>query len=87
MTRQRVGGDECLIALPTTDREQAHVAAERLRDFARKLELSDIGLSDGVPFSVGVETAIHATPLELVRAADVALYRAKSEQREASSPV
>jgi diguanylate cyclase (GGDEF)-like protein len=79
----RWGGDEFLIALPTTDEQQAHVAAERLRNFARKLELSDIGLSEGVPFSVGVATAVHATPVELVRSADVALYEAKSQRREA----
>jgi diguanylate cyclase (GGDEF)-like protein len=78
----RWGGDEFLIALPATDQQQAHLAAERLRDFARKLELSDIGLSDGVPFSVGVATAVHATPAELVRTADVALYEAKSARAE-----
>jgi diguanylate cyclase (GGDEF)-like protein len=81
----RWGGDEFLIALPATEHQQAHIAAERLRDFARKLELSDIGLSEGVPFSVGVATAVHATPAELVRTADVALYEAKSARREASS--
>ncbi len=78
----RWGGDEFLVALADTDREHAEIAAERLRDFARKLELSDIGLPEGVPFSVGVATAIHATPLELVRAADVVLYEAKSRRGE-----
>jgi diguanylate cyclase (GGDEF)-like protein len=73
----RWGGDEFLVALPATDRERAQVAAERLRHFARTLELDEIGLHDGVPFSVGVATATQTTPLELLRAADTALYRAK----------
>jgi diguanylate cyclase (GGDEF)-like protein len=69
----RWGGDEFLVALPNTDREQALIAAERLRDCARALQLSDIGLPRGVRFSVGVATAIETTPAELVHEADVAL--------------
>ncbi len=77
----RWGGDEFLVALPDTDQQHAEIAAERLRQLAQMLELDDIGLSQGVPFSVGVATAVHATPLELVRAADVMLYEAKSTGR------
>ena len=77
----RWGGDEFLVALPNTDQEHAAIAAERLRQLARELELDDIGLAEGVPFSVGVATAVHATPIELVRAADVILYQAKSGRR------
>jgi diguanylate cyclase (GGDEF)-like protein len=76
----RWGGDEFLIALPATDEEHAHIAAARLRGCARSLELGDIGLPEGVPFSVGAATATQSTPVELVRAADVALYEAKSER-------
>ncbi len=76
----RWGGDEFLIALPATDEEHAHIAATRLRDCARLLQLGDIGLPEGVPFSVGVATATQSTPVELARAADVALYEAKSER-------
>jgi GGDEF domain-containing protein len=72
-----------LVALPNTDQEHAAIAAERLRQLARELELDDIGMAEGVPFSVGVATAVHATPIELVRAADVILYQAKSGRREA----
>jgi diguanylate cyclase (GGDEF)-like protein len=75
----RWGGDEFLVALPATDRARAQVAAERLGHFARTLELDEIGLLDGVPFSVGVATATQSTPLELLRDADIALYQAKSE--------
>jgi diguanylate cyclase (GGDEF)-like protein len=76
----RWGGDEFLVALPATDEEHAHIAAARLRDCARSLELGDIGLPAGVPFSVGVATTTQSTPVELLRAADVALYEAKSER-------
>ena len=79
----RWGGDEFLVALPNTDQEHAAIAAERLRQLARELELDDIGLAEGVPFSVGVATAVHATPIELVRAADVILYQAKSRRHQA----
>jgi diguanylate cyclase (GGDEF)-like protein len=83
----RWGGDEFLVALPATDEEHARFAAARLRERARSLELGDIGLPEGVPFSLGVATATRSTPLELVRAADVALYEAKSERtRETEAP-
>jgi PleD family two-component response regulator len=55
--------------------------AERLRTSAGEVELSDVGLHEGVPMSVGVATAVHAHPEELMRAADVALYRAKATGR------
>jgi diguanylate cyclase (GGDEF)-like protein len=77
----RWGGDEFLVALPATDSEHARVAAERLRHFAKALRLGDIGLANGVCCSIGVSTAIESAPLELVRAADIALYEAKSTSR------
>jgi diguanylate cyclase (GGDEF)-like protein len=79
----RWGGDEFLVALPSTGREQALIAAERLRDCAHGMSLSDIGLPHGVQFSIGVATAIETTPAELVHAADVALYEAKAESHAA----
>jgi diguanylate cyclase (GGDEF)-like protein len=82
----RWGGDEFLVALPATDAQHAQIAAARLRDCARELELSDIGLPEGVPFSVGIATATQSTPVELVRAADAALYEAKSERHATQPP-
>lgn len=82
----RWGGDEFLVALQNTDRAQALIAVERLRDCAQALQLSDIGLPRGVRFSVGVATAIEATPAELVHAADVALYEAKAESHAEMQP-
>ena len=82
----RWGGDEFLVALPATDEQHAHVAAARLRDCAQSLDLGDIGLPEGVLFSVGAATATQSTPLELVRAADIALYRAKSARPSTPPP-
>jgi diguanylate cyclase (GGDEF)-like protein len=77
----RWGGDEFLIALPTTGHESAQAAAERLRHCAQALDLSEIGLPHGIPFCLGLATATETTPVELVREADVVLYEAKSAGR------
>jgi diguanylate cyclase (GGDEF)-like protein len=74
----RWGGDEFLVAMPATDEEGAGIVAERLRAAAAAVELSDIGLPDGIPLSVGVAAAVFTNPAELVHAADIELYRAKS---------
>ena len=77
----RWGGDEFLVALPKTDGAGAHVTAERLRAAAARVDLSDIGLPDGVALSVGVASGVHTSPHDLVREADLALYAAKAEGR------
>jgi diguanylate cyclase (GGDEF)-like protein len=79
----RWGGDEFLVALPNTDDEAARRVADRIRDAAGTVELGDIGLSEGVPLSVGRATAVHCSPHDLVNAADVALYGAKAASRAA----
>jgi diguanylate cyclase (GGDEF)-like protein len=77
----RWGGDEFLVVLPGTNLRQARFVAERLRTSAGAVDLSDIGLHEGVAMSVGVATAVQTHPDELMRAADVALYRAKATGR------
>jgi diguanylate cyclase (GGDEF)-like protein len=77
----RWGGDEFLVALPSTDADGAEATAERLREAAAAATLDSIGLPDGVPLSVGVATGVHTAPIELVREADAALYRAKLGRR------
>lgn len=77
----RWGGDEFLVALPTTDGESARTTAERLRDTAADVPLATIGLPAGVALSVGIVTGMHETSSDLVRAADAALYRAKADGR------
>jgi diguanylate cyclase (GGDEF)-like protein len=78
----RWGGDEFLVALPKTDREGAQATAARLRDAASRIALADIGLPDGVSLCVGVATGTHTSPHDLVREADLELYRAKAERGE-----
>jgi diguanylate cyclase (GGDEF)-like protein len=77
----RWGGDEFLVALASTDGDGARATAERLRGAAAAIGLDGIGLPDGVPLSIGVATGIHESPIELVREADAALYRAKADGR------
>ncbi|HEY2768319.1 MAG TPA: diguanylate cyclase, partial [Solirubrobacteraceae bacterium] len=83
----RWGGDEFLIALPGTNEAAARKVADRIRVAAGAVELSEIGLPDGVPLSVGCATTVHGAPQDLVNDADLALYRAKADQRSSSSEV
>jgi diguanylate cyclase (GGDEF)-like protein len=82
----RYGGEEMAVILPETNREQAAIAAEKLR---RRIE-NDIEGRAGlaVTVSIGVATAVPSetkrgpaagtqTPAGLIEAADQALYRAK----------
>ena len=64
----RHGGDEFSLLLPETDGDAALAWAERLRS-----ALPDIGTSVGV-----AEFALGDSPADLMRRADVALYRVKS---------
>jgi diguanylate cyclase (GGDEF)-like protein len=77
----RWGGDEFLVVLPDTDEAEAERAAERLRRQAQTVDLSDLGLPDGVPMSIGTATATTMTAEDLVQAADLALYRQKAARR------
>lgn len=74
----RWGGDEFLVVLPNTTDAGARKVADRIRAAAADVDLSDIGLRDGVPLSVGSATGLHTNPHDLVRAADLALYQVKS---------
>lgn len=77
----RWGGDEFLVALPVTDAAGAEVTAGRLREAAAAVDLESIGLEQGVPLSIGVASGTHTSPIELIREADLALYRAKAAGR------
>jgi diguanylate cyclase (GGDEF)-like protein len=74
----RWGGDEFLVVLPSTNEAGARKVAHRIRTAAAEADLSDIGLPDGVPLSVGAATGLHTNPHDLIRSADLALYRVKS---------
>jgi diguanylate cyclase (GGDEF)-like protein len=77
----RWGGDEFLVVLPHASDAGARKVAQRIRAAAADVDLSDIGLEQGVPLSVGAATGVHTNPHDLVRAADVALYRSKASGR------
>jgi len=77
----RIGGEEFACLLPSSDVAGAHGLAERVRS-----DLADcvIALPDGREFSLTASLGIAAYPEAktaegLLRAADLALYRAKSE--------
>ncbi len=79
----RYGGEELSIVLPETDKEQAFLAAQRIR---QAIETRDIKAYDEelkVTVSLGISTFPDDAdePNLLIEAADKALYRAKKEGR------
>ena len=77
----RYGGDEFVILLPHTDKEQAVVLAERIRTGVEEYEFwgEEVLPTGEIAVSVGVATCPEGTaePEALVRAADMALLEAK----------
>jgi diguanylate cyclase (GGDEF)-like protein len=76
----RLGGDEFLVVMPTSDEDDARIVAERLTAAAAAIDLSDLGVPAGVAMSIGRATAIDTTPDRILAAADLALYDAKERQ-------
>jgi diguanylate cyclase (GGDEF)-like protein len=79
----RFGGEEFLLVMPTTDREDAAVAAaERVREAVRGVAWADVDAGLDVTVSAGIGLARPGEPLEvLLGRADVALYAAKHAGR------
>lgn len=82
----RLGGEEFLAVLPGTDAEGARLYADRVRE-----ALSHRDLPTGARMTVSAGLAAYAPtmtdPGDLVRAADAALYAAKSEGRNRTGPI
>jgi diguanylate cyclase (GGDEF)-like protein len=83
----RYGGEELAVLLPRTDRAGALAVAEKIRAAIKELQIPHAANPAGtVTISAGVEALVPArgrnTALDLVRAADQALYAAKSSGRD-----
>ncbi|MER8589981.1 MULTISPECIES: GGDEF domain-containing protein [unclassified Mesorhizobium] len=79
----RYGGEEFVVVMVDASLVQSGIVAERLVQSVRELSIPHG--SERVTISVGVATTvpneIH-TPHDLINAADLALFRAKSEGRD-----
>jgi diguanylate cyclase (GGDEF)-like protein len=81
----RYGGDEFLLMLPGASLEVACQRAERLREETKNLEVErDPRFLNSIHLSMGVSSFPDhgSTSMALIRAADLALYRAKAQGRD-----
>lgn len=74
----RYGGEEFLIILTNTDKEQSMILSERIR---QHIEKADFGDPSPVTISGGITTHANETAKELIHDADEALYEAKNRGR------
>lgn len=78
----RYGGEEFLVILTHTSREEAAVPIDRFRDAMNARGWDDVGTGLNVTFSCGIASFSGGEGVEdLVRRADEALYRAKHDGR------
>jgi len=81
----RYGGDEFVVLLPQTGKDQALVVARRLRDSLRtSMFCKEEGLDLNVRASMGVATYPHdaKTPHDIIRQADEMMYLVKNTSRD-----
>jgi diguanylate cyclase (GGDEF)-like protein len=78
----RYGGEEFLLILPSSGKDQALLALDRLRQAVADLDWSSVSKNLRVTMSAGVtHLRLHETPEEALSRADAALYRAKDGGR------
>ncbi|MCB1877405.1 MAG: EAL domain-containing protein [Chromatiales bacterium] len=82
-TVARLGGDEFAIIQPGLDQPSggAVLAQRLLRSIAEPIDLGSNHLVAGISIGIAVSTSADDTPTELLRSADIALYRAKEQGR------
>jgi diguanylate cyclase (GGDEF)-like protein/PAS domain S-box-containing protein len=81
----RYGGEEFCIVLPEADLQSGHERAEQMRLAIRDTNLTHLGQTLPAPtasFGVAVYPGNGARPVDVLKAADEALYRAKHEGRD-----
>ncbi len=82
----RYGGDEFVIVLPYTNKENAYLVASRIRESINSAKLlKDEGLSLKISASFGISSLPEdaADKIELIRLADQAMYKVKNTSRDA----
>mgnify|MGYP006175770073 FL=1 len=80
----RFGGEEFVAVLPSSDAQEALQVAEAVRLRIQQTPVSTAGHSIRLSASIGVHTVPNghqATPEDVIRIADEALYRAKDDGR------
>lgn len=79
----RVGGEEFLVITPNTDVQHATILAERIRERVGNLSINHGGKTLGVTVSLGLaqQTDDVNDPEQLLKLADIALYKAKESGR------
>jgi len=79
----RIGGDEFLVLLPQTDRREAYVLAERLRETVENyaMQVGDERVIDFVRVSIGIAAfPVNGETMDnVITAADNAVYEAKGQ--------
>ena len=78
----REGGEEFVVLLPATDRDQAAVVAESLRKAIATIQVAGVDRAITASFGVAVLPDDATEPKALLRCADRALYLAKSRGRQ-----
>lgn len=80
----RYGGEEFCVVMPETDADGAHIVAERIRAAVEGMAFQVEGKAVPVTISVGLSAQVPVAlegSRELMKQADMALYRAKGEGR------
>ncbi len=77
-TVARLGGDEFAIIMPQTGPREASARAQRLIDsISERIRVESVSLGVGACVGISVFPLHGTSPMEIVRNADLALYRAK----------